>query len=315
MLVTIKRSDEYVKAQRITTGQNVPDRIRVEIDPATLNEQTRRTLIEWWGSYPDDVSCIGYDGTFNLYPRYMGVGRFDLELDAEAQDVTPQHIDALIAAIPGRIRAKQDADRAAEAENKALQAEAQRQKLALVEALNPIIDAYLADPAARPTGRDTYWLEISGRRIEHDHPRWNELRDEQNRRDEIDEQARYSERNAWIAAHGSARLKRLLAEGIELENTYLSERIALERPGWAYDCDRRGEARQVRNARQEGLDLLDEARKIDPDATLVWWTITHEHDDCEDTGDCPVYDWKGYACSSTFLGIDIVYGIPDEYAC
>lgn len=129
---------------------------------------------------------------------------------------------------------------------------------------------------------------------------------------EADRQAEVG-RNAWIAEHGSTRLKRLLAEGIELENTYLDERIALERPGWAYQYDRRGEANEARNARQTGLDLLDEARKTAPQAKLVWWTVEHEHDDCGEYDECPKYDWKGYACTSTFLGIETVFGVPTDY--
>ena len=134
--------------------------------------------------------------------------------------------------------------------------------------------------------------------------------------DQLAQQARRAvEKADWITEHGSDRLKRLLSEGIECESVYLDERIAAERPGWSYQCDRRGEAEEVRNARQEGLDLLDEARKTDPQAKLAWWTIDHEHDGCEDAEDCPRYDWKGYACTSIFLGSDIVYGVPEEYAC
>jgi hypothetical protein len=130
-----------------------------------------------------------------------------------------------------------------------------------------------------------------------------------------DEQHKTAERLAWIAEHGSPRLQRLAAEEIECENVYLEERLALERPGWAYDSDVRGEAKDTRNSKQEGLDLLDEARKIAPDAKLVWWVIEHVHNDtCDECGCDKETDWKGYACTTEFLGEDIVFGTPSEYA-
>lgn len=317
MLVTIKRSEEYVKAQRIATAQNVPDIIKVDIDPAALSEQTRRTLIEWWGSYPDNLDCVGYDSAWALSPQYKGWGLFRLEHDGEAETVTPEVIDGLIAPIPARIEAKKQEYRAAEAAALARLEEEERLERERREAQNPIIDVFLADPSARPTRLDScpyYWIEIAGEKIDNKHPRWTELRDEQARRAEIDERAKYAERDAWIAAHGSDRLKRLLAEGIECGGVYQEERLALERPWWEWGQNLRGEAKAPRNARQEGLDLLDEARKTDPGAKLVWWVTEHEHDACEYGDDCPKYDWRGYACTSTFLGEDIVYGVPDEFA-
>lgn len=107
----------------------------------------------------------------------------------------------------------------------------------------------------------------------------------------------------WIAEHGSDRLQRLVAEGIKHDAVYYEERLAAERPGWAYRDDVRGVPLEVRNAKQEGLTLLDEARKIDGNAKLVWWTITH----------WPQPDWRGYVCVGEFLGRETVYGVPDEY--
>jgi hypothetical protein len=106
----------------------------------------------------------------------------------------------------------------------------------------------------------------------------------------------------------------LVAEDIEYTAVYFEERLAAERPGWAYTSNLYGESHEVRNARQNGLDILDEARTTDPDAKLVWWVVKEdEEDDYGETKE--VVAWKGYACESTFLGEDIVYGVPTEYAC
>lgn len=123
------------------------------------------------------------------------------------------------------------------------------------------------------------------------------------------EKAEAEERAQWISEHGSARLQRLVAEDIEHDNLYYAERLAHDRPGWRYESDVPGDARETRNTRQSGLDLLDEARKTDEHATLAWWVITA---DC-DYGDREVV-WKGYACQSAYLGRDIIYGVPDKFA-
>jgi hypothetical protein len=128
-------------------------------------------------------------------------------------------------------------------------------------------------------------------------------------------QAEEDVKNTWIAEHGSPRLRRLTAEGIEHESVYMEERLAAERPDWCWALGVYGEAEIVRNARQEGLDLLDRARETDPSAKLVWWVIAddkgrnqYEEDDETDNG------WKGYACTAKFLDRGIVFGVPEEYA-
>lgn len=141
-----------------------------------------------------------------------------------------------------------------------------------------------------------------------------EAKEEYALRQASDEQAARTEKLCWIAEHGSDRLKRLVAEGIEHDNVYYEERLIAERPGWDYAYGVPGEARETRNTRQEGLDLLDKARKTDPNAKLVWWVIEHEHNDCDTEEDCPAYDWRGYVCVGEFLGNEVVYGLPYQYS-
>lgn len=111
---------------------------------------------------------------------------------------------------------------------------------------------------------------------------------------------------AWIAAHGSPRLRRLVAEGIEHRNVYTTERMAFERPGWRFAGTTPGEEKPIRNATEKSLDLLDEARKIAPDCYLAWWVEPCDTD--EDGESIEGTDWKGAVCLDTFLGEEIVYG-------
>ena len=328
MKVQITRSKEYVQAQRIATGQNVPPTIEAEIDPAALSEQTRRILIGWFGEYPAKIDHVSYTESIEVSSAtYGGWGRCLLEADTEPDGITPALIDALIASTVTVLAEKrhdyeQEQVRYA-AEKAAQKAKEEHERAQLFTRQNALIDAYLTDSAARPTNVDTYpihWINIKGCKIEREHPKWLALLAETQKRLHLDEAAKHAGSDAWIAEHGSARLKRLVVEGIEHDNVYLDERLAMERPGWAYEADRQGEAKDVRNARQEGLDLLDEARKTDPAAKLVWWVIKHQHNaDCrEEDGYCDkseeTVEWKGYACVATFLGQDIVYGVSQEYA-
>lgn len=113
-------------------------------------------------------------------------------------------------------------------------------------------------------------------------------------------------RNEWIAAHGSARLRRLVAEQIECEAVYRDERLALERPEWRYDDNSiRGAAEEIRNASEEALTRLDEARKTAPDARLVYWVADADGEmDCE--------DFRGPVCVAEFQDRQIVFRPPAE---
>lgn len=129
-----------------------------------------------------------------------------------------------------------------------------------------------------------------------------------------DEQRADQEREAWIRAHGSRRLKRMLEEGIEHRATYRDERIAMERPDWRYKLDVPGRAEEPRNPPEAAFDLLDEARETAPDARLVYWLAERDCEECE-SGYCTDHDdhyIRGYTCVASFLGLDIVFRIADD---
>lgn len=104
------------------------------------------------------------------------------------------------------------------------------------------------------------------------------------------EKAEAAEIAAWAAEHGSSRLQRLLAEGIDCAGVYRTERITLEYPGWRYARMVPGDDVEPRNAPEAALDMLDEARRSAGERTagavLRFWKYVDE-----DTGEKV---WSGY---------------------
>lgn len=123
------------------------------------------------------------------------------------------------------------------------------------------------------------------------------------------------EKAEWIESHGSNRLKRMIKEDIECEAVYRDERLEADRPGWEYSDNCRGEYDDPRNVPEDAFNLLDEARKTEPDAKLVYWTVEHicDPEDFDPYYESPKYDWTGYVAVSEFLDKEIVFGLPTEY--
>lgn len=107
---------------------------------------------------------------------------------------------------------------------------------------------------------------------------------------------------AWVTDHGSDRLKRCIAEGIDCVSCYRDERLTKERPGWRWERDVPGESSDPRNPPDEAFTLLDQARQTLPhgaSSRLVYWTDKES-------------DHRGYAVISEFLGREIVFGGPES---
>jgi hypothetical protein len=104
-------------------------------------------------------------------------------------------------------------------------------------------------------------------------------------------------KSAWIAEHGSDRLKRLAKEGIEHGAVYRDERLAIDHPGWIWDdTDDWGEPR---NAPVEALDLLDRARASIPEAVLKYACTKPDDDDDDDDGDGDTHE---YVAAARYVG-------------
>lgn len=137
-----------------------------------------------------------------------------------------------------------------------------------------------------------------------------EKKREQWEREKEQEQACYeNERRRWAEEHGSRRLRQMIEEGIECDAVYRDERLAVERPGWVWEDNVRGNPDEPRNVPDEAFDILYEARSLEPDATLWYWTVERNQD--EYYGD-PYEDsrfvWTGYVARARFIGEPILHG-------
>jgi len=119
----------------------------------------------------------------------------------------------------------------------------------------------------------------------------------------------------WIEAHGSPRLRGIVAEKIDdYEPVYRTERRQAERPGWVWLSRVCGRTEAVRGTSVTGehLAALAEARNTVPDAVLVWLGIGEHMDECEceldDDGDKIVH--QRVVLEAQFLGKHIVREIP-----
>jgi pyruvate/2-oxoglutarate dehydrogenase complex dihydrolipoamide acyltransferase (E2) component len=121
--------------------------------------------------------------------------------------------------------------------------------------------------------------------------------------------AAHAEMLAWIAANGSPRLRRCVAEGIQCGAAYRDERLATERPGWRWYADVRGTFDTPSSPTEEAFALLDSARKTAPDAKLGWQEADEETDDM---GEVTADKWEGYIAHADFLALVIIFGGPLE---
>lgn len=82
------------------------------------------------------------------------------------------------------------------------------------------------------------------------------------------------EMEAWVEAHGSARLKKALELGMlfRCEQVYREERAAREYPDWvlAGTIEELRPLLDIHNPSLEALEAFDDARRLNPKANLVY---------------------------------------------
>jgi hypothetical protein len=149
-----------------------------------------------------------------------------------------------------------------------------------------VLPADVTDPAAfletyfrwRAEGvqiRDAYEADRQRRIAEHDAEE--KRHQEQHRREEAERKeaedrerrARAEERAKWIAAHGSDFLRKAVGAGYDCQRRYVTERAALEYPGFEVDFDD-GAEWKPRSCPSEAA--LDASLAVGEECEVVWLT-------------------------------------------
>jgi len=129
--ITIERSNKWVRARRLVTGTNVPDRITLEVEPSDLSTEARAALLAWGdGEYRVFTGGFTFNSSFEL-SHYSTWGRDYPQVDAESP--TAAHVDAAILAANERIATKR-AEWQTELERRRAEAEVEQQAKAAKEA-------------------------------------------------------------------------------------------------------------------------------------------------------------------------------------
>ena len=108
----------------------------------------------------------------------------------------------------------------------------------------------------------------------------------------------------WIAAHGSAHLKRCIAAGYNCKRLYVVERAAMEAPGFVVDFDNKAGWKDRSCPTPAALDAEDAARTLGLGEPLIVWLTEPPSDrvpDPEDYGD-EVFDPCEAVVLRSYLG-------------
>lgn len=122
--IIIERSEQWVREQRLATGQNIPQRITAEVDPAELSIPARVLLLgqSWSGEYRD-IDGWGFNKQYQWASGcYFGTVRPVIDAD----EPTAEQIDAAIRLMDDALLAKRAEADALEAEREKEAAERKR---------------------------------------------------------------------------------------------------------------------------------------------------------------------------------------------
>lgn len=227
--ISVQKSPEWLKAQRLATGQNVCGREDREIDTCQLSETSRATLLAADDEYQTSYSRLGYSSScesFHLgsYGNYVQFAS-DCYLADIPSGEWPGFVDALLADSVATILTRHQENAARYEQEKA---ERERMAAERNAKLADAIAAFMQNPDARCSATDTrpiHWCEIDGLRIDRTDPGWDTLRDEVHRRQDADnvKAAREAQRRndslstqiaEWVQQNGTDSQKARLAASL-----------------------------------------------------------------------------------------------------
>jgi len=274
MKIRLNRSEKAISEAYVQRAERLSKTIELEVEESALGPKIRQILVAIGSGMVAGSIKIGGTDMSQLGFTRQGQG-FDLTLDREYDDA-PTAEQVIV-----------DIDQAIVATE---QANAKMRATFLAQAPESLIilDTW-SSWTRRSLPNHIEWLERQGDKDVRDHLAI--VNAEIKRRNDADREAKaakeaakeaakaayLAERDAWIRAHGSSRLQRLLAEDIPLAATYRDERLAMERPGWRWE-EANEETDDLRDATEAALDALDAVRASGvSDARLAWITY-HEED-------------------------------------
>ncbi len=280
---------------------------------ARIGERARRAALARTGRDPGDLVVLDLSGVDEVTRQTIaGAARADRVRDSRTEDLVVEVRDAadttaeaIAAAVreAAAQREREEAERRAREERKRREIEEYSRALARLRPEDLLLEEYRSSqcgshgyhpapyltvrlplkigeverPYCSPTdlapeARAVYEraMELERRARAEAEARVKAACEAETKRDE--ERAR--ERAAWIAAHGSQRLRALVREGIEHDRLYRGEWLSATYPGWIYASTVCGDLEEPvdTSVTDEALAALEAARKSHPQAkiSLSW---------------------------------------------
>ena len=136
MKMTVLRSVDYIRARRLQTGDNDPQEVCIEIDPAELTQDARAIVLEHnKGMYPEKIVCI-----YGTWGNWASPYKFNL--DAEPEEMEPR------GAVMSRLIEEAHAANQRDAEEHRLMLQTKQDEAVAKQkaAVTTAIEGYLANP-------------------------------------------------------------------------------------------------------------------------------------------------------------------------
>jgi hypothetical protein len=313
MLVKLnyKPSEALYKSHLIATGEQLKDKF-LSVELTTLTPEQRAVIVRSGiDNYKGEVSypllVTGVDAKHYSGPQFTTESL--PELDAiptveewiaiaskalASRDKFQPELDTILTE---RRQAKEAHDKRlaeVQARYKALQAEwlPRIEKMTEAEANQPLPDDVLNvenELRALLGSSGKIWSEISAAKSN----RWRELHD-----DRIKAKA-LAIKTAWIAEHGSDRLKRAIEKGHDCQRKYVIERSAVEAPGYVVDFENAADWKDRPCPSLSALNEADEAESLKLGNVKIVW-LTDEPRTSKRTSD-DYYEDEFQACEAVVI--------------
>lgn len=211
------------------------------------------------------MTLIGGEGDFDTIPtvqEWLAMAEARLATHARWQP----ELDARLAAWQAEQDAKAQRKRELEQQYTALKTE----WLPKIDAMTEAEANHALPESIRQIEQEMKALRVSfgyrGCLSDARHERWERLR-----RERVKAETEAA-KTAWVQAHGSAHLKRACAGGYDCQRLYVTERAALEAPGFAVDFDDTAGWKSRACPSVEALDIADSVTAGLGSVEVVWLT-------------------------------------------